>query len=486
MLLRSFVSRPRILFIRMASTDAKGTHFDYICIGGGSGGLASARRAASYGKKAMVVEKGRLGGTCVNLGCMPKKVMWNAANIAEAIMDAREYGFENVGSPSVNWATLVQKRNAYIARLNTIYENNLKKENVTLVRGDAVLAGPKIVRVNGVDYTADHILIAVGGRPKLPGVPGQELGITSDGFFELKEHPGKAAVIGSGYIAVELAGVMHSLGSPVTIIVRKDTVLTKFDNMIATKLTEELRKQGITIQTRSQIRSLSRNASTGKIDVRLAVDGEGEKTLEGFDTVVFAIGREPNTLDGKLLGSSGVATDKDGYIIVDEYQNTNVPGIYALGDVCGKVELTPVAIAAGRKLADRLFGGKPDSKMDYSNVPTVIFSHPPIGTVGLSEKEAVDKFGRDAVTVYETSFTNSYYALCERKVGTAMKIVCVGPEERVVGMHCIGLGADEMTQGFAVAVKMGARKQDLDNTVAIHPTAAEEFVTMRGGRKANL
>ncbi|PNJ77297.1 GSR isoform 4 [Pongo abelii] len=376
--------------------------YDYLVIGGGSGGLASARRAAELGARAAVVESHKLGGTCVNVGCVPKKVMWNTAVHSEFMHDHADYGFPSCEG-KFNWRIIKEKRDAYVSRLNTIYENNLTKSHIEIIRGHAAFTSdPKpTIEVSGKKYTAPHILIATGGVPSTPHesqIPGASLGITSDGFFQLEELPSRSIIVGAGYIAVEMAGILSALGSKTSLMIRHD---------------------------------------------------------------------------------KGIQTDDKGHIIVDEFQNTNVKGIYAVGDVCGKALLTPVAIAAGRKLAHRLFEYKEDSKLDYNNIPTVVFSHPPIGTVGLTEDEAIHKYGKENVKTYSTSFTPMYHAVTKRKTKCVMKMVCANKEEKVVGIHMQGLGCDEMLQGFAVAVKMGATKADFDNTVAIHPTSSEELVTLR-------
>lgn len=448
--------------------------FDLFVIGGGSGGLAAAQRAAEYGARAAVAELGALGGTCVNVGCVPKKLMWNAAAIAHAIADAPGYGF-SVTADGHDWAALKSRRDAYIARLNDIYEGNLDKRGVTVLRGHASLGGEGVVVVDGEKHRARHIVIATGGRPVVPAIEGAELGITSDGFFELEERPGKVLIVGSGYVAAELAGVFESLGSQVTIAVRRDGVLRDFDPMLRDALMDQMGRDGIHIETGAVPAALCRTGTGLELQT---VDG---RRLGGFDALLWAVGRSPNTA-GLELEQAGVRTDEDGFIPVDEWQDTNVPGIHAIGDVTGRAALTPVAIAAGRRLADRLFGDRPERRLDYHCIPTVIFSHPPIGTVGLSEPEAHALHG-EAVNVYEGRFTPMYHALTERKVPAAVKLVTVGDEERIVGCHVIGQGADEMLQGFAVAIRMGARKRDLDDTVAIHPTTAEELVTLRARRQ---
>ena len=446
--------------------------FDLLVVGGGSGGLAMAQRAAEYGARVALFEPARLGGTCVNVGCVPKKVMWNAAELKAALSHAPYYGFD-VTTGGHDWPKLKRGRDAYVLRLNGIYERNLDKKGIVTVRAAAQLRGPgEVVDANGEVYQAKHVLIATGGRPRIPPVPGCELGITSDGFFELDELPRRVAVVGSGYIAVELAGVLHALGSEVTLVIRHDALLRHFDSLLAEKLMAAMTASGIEVATKMSTVALKRTSASLTLE---AADG---RTFPGFDTVVWAIGRRPN-VENVGLPSAHIDLDAEGYIAVDKYQNTSAPGVYALGDVCGEPELTPVAIAAGRRLADRVFGGMTDRHLSYDVIPSVVFSHPPIGTVGLTEDEARKRFPNEPIRVYKSEFVSMFYALTELKPKTAMKLVCVGADERVVGCHVIGLGADEMIQGFAVAVTMGARKRDFDDTIAIHPTSAEELVTMR-------
>ncbi|MCK6408174.1 glutathione-disulfide reductase [Thauera sp.] len=443
--------------------------YDLITIGGGSGGVATARRAAEYGARVLLIEAGRLGGTCVNVGCVPKKVMWYASGIAQALRDAPGYGFAEV-AVRFDWATLKGRRDAYIARLNGLYAGMLEKAGVELVRGFARFVGPRTVEVGGARFTAPHIVIATGGHPLLPDIPGAGLGIDSDGFFALEAQPRRVAIVGAGYIAVELAGVFNGLGSEVAMLMRGDRLLRPFDAMLRDELSAQMQEDGIALHFGTQARALRRQA-----DGSIAVDCEDGRTLE-VDALVWATGRRANT-DRLDLAAAGIEADAKGVLPTDAWQNTNVPGIYAIGDITGRAELTPVAIAAGRRLAMRLFRGEADSKLDYENIPTVIFSHPAIGTVGLSEEAARKRFAD--VKVYTTRFTAMYHALTEHRPKTSMKLVCAGADERIVGAHVIGDGADEMLQGFAVAVKMGARKADFDDTVAIHPTSAEEFVTLR-------
>ncbi|NWH72354.1 GSHR protein, partial [Piaya cayana] len=460
--------------------------YELLVLGGGSGGLAGARRAAELGARVALVEPHRFGGTCVNVGCVPKKVMWNTAVHAEFIHDHADYGFE---TPSVkfHWRTIKEKRDAYVRRLNEIYENNLKKDRVDIIRGyGRFTADPKpTVEVNGKKYTAPHILIATGGRPSVPPdskIPGASLGITSDGFFELEELPRRSVIVGAGYIAVEIAGILSTLGSKSSLLIRHDkVVLRNFDCMISSNCTQELENTGVDVWKHTQVKTVTKSQQ-GLLDVTVTSSVPGHKPVEGVirdvDCLLWAIGREPNT-EQLCLDQVGVQVDAKGHVVVDEYQNTTRKGIYAVGDVCGRALLTPVAIAAGRKLAHRLFEAKEDSKLDYWDIPTVVFSHPPIGTVGLTEDEAVATYGRENVKIYSTSFTPMYYAVTKRKVKCVMKLVCACKEEKVVGLHMQGLGCDEMLQGFAVAIKMGATKADFDNTVAIHPTSAEELVTLR-------
>jgi glutathione reductase (NADPH) len=452
-------------------------HYDLLTIGGGSGGVAAANRAASHGARCLVIEKGRLGGTCVNVGCVPKKVMWNGAQVAHTLEDAADYGFR-VDRHAFDWPTLKRARDAHVHDLNRHYASYLASNKVELVAGTARFVGPRAVEVNGTRYSADHVIIATGGHPIVPDVPGAEHGITSDGFFDLEQRPQKVAIVGAGYIAAELSGMLHALGSEVTVVLRRDQLLMSFDPMLRESLMEHMRAERIEFLTGTQVAGLERDG-TGKLTLLC----ETGTRLGGFDCVIWAVGRAPSarSLD---LGATGLTTDELGYVLTNELQEAGVPGIYAIGDVTGRAALTPVAIAAGRRLADRLFGGMPGRKLSYDTIPTVIFSHPPIGTVGLTEPEAVLSYGADAIKVYQARFTPMYHALTRRKVKTAMKLIVAGAEERIVGCHVIGPGADEMLQGFAVAVRMGATKGDFDDTVAIHPTVAEEFVTMRVARPA--
>ena len=446
-------------------------HYDLIAIGAGSGGLSVAERAARYGARCAVVESGKLGGTCVNLGCVPKKVMWYAASIAHILEEADGYGYRIAGS-SFDWFHLKQARDDYVNGINDWYHTYLADSSIDEISGLARFSDPRTLEVDGQRYSADHIIVSVGGYPAVPDIPGAKLGITSDGFFDLGQRPERVAVVGAGYIAVELAGMLRAMGSQVTMFLRREQLLRRFDAMLRETLMEELVNDGIDILSSVKLKEIRRES-----DGTLTILCQDNTRVVGFNCLIWAIGRTPASA-ALNLQSAGVEVDAEGYITTDRYQNTSVPGIYAVGDVTGQAQLTPVAIAAGRRLGDRLYGGMQNRYLPYENIPTVIFSHPPIGTVGLTEDEARDMHG-DAVKTYQTRFIPMYHALTERKVRTAMKLVTVGAQEKLVGCHIIGLGADEMLQGFAVALRMGATKKDLDDTVAIHPTSAEELVTMR-------
>lgn len=492
--------------------------FDFFVIGAGSGGIASARRAAStWNKKVAVAEVAKMGGTCVNVGCVPKKVMWNAASIAENVHEMHKYGFSMRDEDAIgfDWNFLKERRDAYIQRLNGIYERNLKNSNVQRFIGEASLGSdPHTVHVEVVEeikdlteekalnitykksvktFTAEHILIATGGYPVIPEGEGiAEHCITSDGFFALEEQPLSAVVVGGGYIAVELAGVLQALGTETKLVLRKDMALRSFDSLIKETLDQEMLKQGIDIYRNTE----------GLEKVEEVVDSEtGETTktvylksgeiIEGVDVVIVAPGRAP-LVEPLKLSNRDILQSQTNHIVTNEYSETSAQNVYAVGDVTGPIELTPVAIAAGRRLADRLFGDSENAdlvptstKASYENVPTVVFSHPPIGTIGMTESEAIGEYGEDNIKIYQSKFANLYYGIWSEEDGTiddkpktAMKLICAGKDEKVVGMHVIGMGADELLQGFGVAIKMGATKADFDNCMAIHPTAAEELVTL--------
>jgi len=446
-------------------------HYDVIAIGAGSGGLSVVERAAMYGKQCAVIERGDIGGTCVNVGCVPKKTMWYGANMAYTLKNAHDYGFD-ITINRFSWQKLVKGRQSYIDGIKNWYHKHLDENNIDEIRGSASFVDAKTLKVSEDTYSADHIVIAPGTIPNVPGIPGADLGITSDGFFALQQRPDKVAIVGSGYIAVEFAGVLSALGSDVTLLARGPSVIRHFDSMLRENLTKELMSSGINVISNVAVESVT------KVGNDLHLDCANSLHYEGFDTLIWAIGRRPNT-DDLNLSVTGVELNEQGSIKVDKFQSTNIDGLYALGDVTGHIPLTPVAVAAGRRLADRLFGGQPDRYLDYENIPTVMFGHPPIGTVGLSEEDARMRYGDNNIKIYKSEFTPMAYAFTSHQPHTAMKLVVLGEEEKIVGCHIIGDGADEMLQGFAVAIKMGATKKDFDNTVAIHPTSAEEMVTMR-------
>ena len=446
--------------------------YDYIVIGGGSGGIASANRAAMHGAKVILFEGKEVGGTCVNVGCVPKKVMWYGAQVAETLHRyAGEYGFD-VTINKFDFATLKANRQAYIDRIHGSYERGFDNNGVERVYEYARFIDPHTVEVAGVRYTAPHILIATGGHALYPNIPGSEYGITSDGFFELDEVPKRTAVIGAGYIAVEVAGVLNALGSDTHLFVRKDRPLRTFDKDIVDVLVDEMAKSGPTLHTHANATEVVKNA-----DDSLTISFDNGETIT-VDCLIWAIGRAANT-SGFGLEKTGVKLTEKGTIYSDEFENTSVSGIYALGDVTGKLDLTPVAVKAGRQLSERLFNNKADAKLDYTDVATVVFSHPVIGSVGLTEEKAIAKYGAENIKVYKSSFTPMYTALGDNRQPSTMKLVTLGDDEKIIGLHGIGYGVDEMIQGFSVAIKMGATKADFDNTVAIHPTGSEEFVTMR-------
>lgn len=452
--------------------------YDFLAIGGGSGGLAAAQRAALHGAKAAVVEAGALGGTCVNVGCVPKKVMWYAASMADQLHMAEDYGFA-AQTTNLDFAEFKQRRQAYIERLNGIYARNLDNKKVSLLSGYARFVDAHTVAIEteeGVQtVTAEHICMATGGRPIRPDIPGASLGLVSDDVFDLERLPPRIVIVGAGYIAVEMAGIFNALGSEVHLLIRHDHVLRGYDDMLGEALLTHMEMQGIHVHRQCDVDAVE-SCDDATLRIHCNRDKAGSQSLKA-DTLLWAIGRTPNT-DNLGLETINPAMSDAGYVEVDAYQHTSVDGVYAIGDIIGNMPLTPVAIAAGRRLSDRLFGGMPDRKLDYNNIPTVVFSHPTIGTVGMSEAEAIAQYGEAQVKCYTTRFTPMVYALSAEKPQTHMKLVTLGTDEKVLGVHVLGPGSDELMQGFAVALKMGATKQDLDDTVAIHPTQAEELVTM--------
>ena len=445
--------------------------YDIIAIGGGSGGIATMNRAGEHGAKAAVIEEKKLGGTCVNVGCVPKKIMWYGAQIAETFHQfGEDYGFKTTNL-NFDFATLRRNREAYIDRARSSYDGSFKRNGVDLIEGHAEFVDSHTVSVNGELIRAKHIVIATGAHPSIPNIPGAELGGSSDDVFAWEELPESVAILGAGYIAVELAGVLHTFGVKTDLFVRRDRPLRGFDSYIVEGLVKEMERTNLPLHTH-------------KVPVKLEKTAEGitihfeDGTSHTASQVIWATGRRPN-VKSLQLEKAGVTLNERGFIQVDEYQNTVVEGIYALGDVTGEKELTPVAIKAGRTLSERLFNGKTTAKMDYSTIPTVVFSHPAIGTVGLTEEQAIKEYGQDQIKVYKSSFASMYSAVTSNRQESRFKLITAGSEEKVVGLHGIGYGVDEMIQGFAVAIKMGATKADFDATVAIHPTASEEFVTMR-------
>jgi len=443
--------------------------WDLIVIGGGSGGIACAQRAALHGTRVLLAEPGPLGGTCVNAGCVPKKIMFHAAELAHGIHDAACYGFD-VELRGHDWRLLKQRRDAHVRRLNGIYADNLARHGVTLLRERATLLGGMRVAIGAAGHQAAHVVIATGGRPIVPAIPGAAHAITSDGFFELARLPASVALVGSGYVAAELSGVLAALGARVTVLIRRDRMLRDFDAMLSSALAAAMRDDGIEIVDHAVPRAVTPDSEGLRIEL------EDGRAPGPFETLIWAVGRTPNSRE-LGLGAAGVATGARGEVITDLRQDTSAAGVHAIGDVTGREALTPVAIAAGRCLADRLFGGMTDRHLDYRMIPTVIFTHPPIGAVGLTEEEAREQHGGAAQAIV-ADFMPLYHGLTERRRRAHMKLVTVGDERRIVGLHVIGAGADEMLQGFAVAIRMGATKRDFDDTVAIHPTSAEEFVTM--------
>ena len=446
--------------------------YDIIAIGGGSGGSATMNRAAMHGAKVAVIDGNIIGGTCVNVGCVPKKVMWYGAQVSETLKNyAADYGY-TIGETSFDFKTLRKNREAYIERSRQSFSNNFNRNGVDYIEGYARFVDKNTVEVNGEQIRAKHIVIATGSYAFVPNVPGSELGGTSDDVFAWEELPESVSIIGAGYIAVELAGVLHGLGVKTDLFVRKGGPLRGFDQGIVEVLVEEMKKNGQSLHIHKVPQKLEK-LDNGDIQIHFE-DG----TTHTSQKVIWAVGRKAN-VSQLNLEAAGVALNERGFIQVDEYQNTTTPGIYALGDVSGEKELTPVAIKAGRTLAERLFNGKTDAKMDYELIPTVVFSHPAIGSIGLTQEQAEAKYGVDNIKVYQSTFAGMYSAITVHRQMTKLKLITLGEEEKVIGLHGIGGGIDEMIQGFAVAVKMGATKADFDATVAIHPTASEEFVTMR-------
>ncbi|MEC4984634.1 MAG: glutathione-disulfide reductase [Oscillatoria sp. PMC 1068.18] len=443
--------------------------YDLFVIGGGSGGIATARRATEYGAKVGLAEFDRLGGTCVNRGCIPKKLMVYASHFPNAFHDAQGFGWSGVES-SLDWQKMLTAVNNEVERLNGVYDGMLDKANVDLFRGYAKFLDPHTLQIGEQKITADKILIAVGGHPVTPDIPGIEAAIVSDAMFHLETQPKRIAIIGAGYIGVEFACIMHGLGSEVTLIIRKDLILSGFDEDLRSQIQEAMQQHGIRLLTETEPSKIEQTAE----GLRVTTKGKTEETFV-VDTVLAATGRKPN-LQNMGLENAGVEIDK-GAIAVDKYSRTSQENIFAVGDCTNNINLTPVAIREGRAFADTVFGGQ-DLTMAYDNVPTAVFSTPEAATVGLTEAEAREKYG-DAVKVYRARFKSTYFSLAGRDERTMMKLIVDGNSEIVVGAHMVGEHSAEIIQGVAIAVKMKAKKADFDATVGIHPTVAEEFVTLR-------
>jgi glutathione reductase (NADPH) len=446
--------------------------FDLFAIGGGSGGIASARRAAEYGAKVGIAECDRLGGTCVNRGCIPKKLMVYASHFPYQFREAQGFGWSPVES-SFDWSKMINAVNNELDRLNGIYQRMLDNSKVQLFRGYATLLDPHTIEIGDTKVTADKILIAVGGHPVKPDVPGIEHTIVSDDMFNLKEQPKRIVIIGGGYIGVEFACIMNGLGSEVTQIIRREKILRGFDEDIRASIQEAMEKHGIRIVTNSKLKIIEKTLDG--LNVHLE-DGNTPEIVVADAVGLAATGRKPNI--AKLgLENAGVEVVR-GAIAVNEYNKTSCENIYAIGDCTDRINLTPVAINEGRAFSDTHFGGK-SRLMSYENVPSAVFSTPEAATVGLTEAEAREKYGDDAIKIYRAKFRPTYHTLSRQDEKTLMKLVVDRATDKVLGAHMVGESAAEIIQGVAIAIKMGAKKSDFDATVAIHPTAAEEFVTMR-------
>jgi len=446
--------------------------FDYLVIGGGSAGLSGAKRARLHGARVALIEPNPIGGTCVNLGCVPKKILWYAAELATRLCDCPDYGFDVQRGALFDYAKLRNASNVYVSGLRDLHTSRLRQAGVEIVTEWAALVGPGLVETaSGRKLRAPHVLLASGTRPRVPAIDGAQLGITSDDWFQLSELPERLLIVGGGYVGVELAGIAQALGCKVTFAYRGDSPLPRFDAMLRQCLLEQMRTSGIELLEAFEAKRVTRSGGG-----TLMVDADDGRQVANLDAVLWAIGRSSDART--WIKTEGLTFDPWGFICVDEFQCTNLAGLYAVGDVTGRACLTPVAVAAASQLSDRLFGGKPEAKLDYDDIPSVVFSHPPMGTVGLSEAQARHRYG-DRVRCYVKRFTNLYFSVTRHEQVTAMKLVTLLPDERIIGIHVFGMGADELLQGFAVALRMGAKKADLDRTVAIHPTAAEEFVNMR-------
>lgn len=444
-------------------------NLDLIVLGGGSAGLASAFRAAEHGARVTLLHPRAIGGTCVHRGCVPKKIVWLAAQLAQAQRRALDYGFDSQPGP-LDWAVFRRRRDEYIDGIEKRYRQRLHEQGITVVNQAGRLVSPDTVELaDGGHLRAPHVLIATGARPRELSVPGFELGMVSDDMFALDAMPARIAIAGGGYVAVEFAGLLNALGAEVHLLVR-DPVLGSFDAALVETLTTQMKSRGIRIIEKTEVKAVRRD------DRRLMLE-DGKGGSHGpCDALLWAVGRVPNVED-LGLEQLGVETDEHGHVSIDKWQDTNVEGVHAVGDVTACKALTPVASAAGIQLMDRLFGGKPEARLDYENIPSVVFSEPPMGMVGLTEAQARKQHG-ESVSVHDKEFTPMQDSLVRSSGQSRMKLVCVGEQQRVVGIHALGPGVDEMLQGFAVALRLGLRKCDLDTTIAIHPTSSEEMLSM--------
>ncbi|MGZ9042791.1 MAG: glutathione-disulfide reductase [Allosphingosinicella sp.] len=450
--------------------------FDLITIGAGSGGVRATRLAGGYGARAAIVEESRVGGTCVMRGCVPKKLLVYGAHFAEEFKDASGYGW-TVDTPRFDWPTLIANKNKELNRLEGIYERILRDNNVALLRGRGRLADTHTVEVDGKAYTAEKILIACGGWPAMPSIPGIEHVISSNEALDLAELPRRIVIVGGGYIAVEFAGIFNALGVEVTEIIRAAAILRGFDDDVRDCLTAEMEKKGVRILRESIVRSIEKMEGGEKAEAGYTLLIEGMDEFLETDLVMYATGRLPNT-KGLGLKEAGVNLSATGAVIADAQNRSSVENIFAIGDCIDRVQLTPVAIAEGRAFAETFFHGNPMT-MDYDNIASAVFSQPPVGTVGLSEEEARR---RGAIDIYTSRFKPLKHTLTGRDEMTLMKLVVDRETRRVLGCHMVGPDAPEIVQGIAIALKCGATKEQFDATIGIHPTAAEEFVTMRDKR----
>ncbi|WP_120965548.1 glutathione-disulfide reductase [Comamonas sp. lk] len=448
--------------------------YDFLVIGAGSGGVRASRVAASLGARVAVVESGRLGGTCVNVGCIPKKLLSHAAHFSQVAEEAKGFGWQ-LAAPQFDWSTLIANKDREIERLNSVYDKMLQGSGITIIRGRAALSGPHSVVVDGRQtLTARHILIATGGQPSLPDIAGVEHAISSDQAFYLPQLPQRVVMVGGGYIAVEFASIFNGLGAKTTLLHRNQQLLRHFDTDLGRVLAEEMQSQGVGFQWNDAIVAIDKQADGLHLQLK-----SGQSLVA--DCVMFATGRNPNT-GGLGLAEVGVQCNDKGAIEVDEHFTTQVPSIHAVGDVIDRMALTPVALAEGTVLAHRLFGQGGKSAPDYALVPTAVFSHPHVGTVGLSEAQARERVG--AVQIFQSTFRPLSNRMGAEPEHVFLKLVVGSADQRVLGLHMVGEGAGELIQGFAVALQCGVTKQQLDATLGVHPTVAEEFVTMREALKS--